>query len=81
MIPMMVLSGAMFTFEKLNRAVGSFDRVPLIAEFMVTKWGYEALVVHQFKDNEFHKNFYEIEKIERNANYKTVYYIPELEKF
>lgn len=80
MIPMMVLSGAMFSFEKLNRAVGSFSRVPLIAEFMVTKWGYEALVVHQFKDNEFHKNFYDIEKVERNANYKTVHYIPELEK-
>lgn len=80
MIPMMVLSGAMFSFEKLNRAVGSFSRVPMIAEFMVTKWGYEALVVHQFKDNEFHKTFYNIEKEERNADYKTVYYIPELEK-
>ena len=80
MIPMMVLSGAMFSFEKLNRAVGSFNRVPLIAEFMVTKWGYEALVVHQFKDNDFHKTFYQIEKEERNADYKTVYYIPELEK-
>lgn len=80
MIPMMVLSGAMFSFEKLNRTVGSFSRVPLIAEFMVTKWGYEALVVRQFKDNEFHKTFYNIEKEERNADYKTVYYIPELEK-
>ena len=80
MIPMMVLSGAMFSFEKLNRAVGSFSRVPVIAEFMVTKWGYEALVVRQYKDNDFQKNFYEIEKVERNANYKTVYYIPEIEK-
>ena len=80
MIPMMVLSGAMFTFEKLNRVVGSINKVPLIAEFMVTKWGYEALIVHQFKDNDFQKNFYDIEKVERNANYKTVYYIPEVEK-
>lgn len=80
MIPMMVLSGAMFSFDKLNRAVGSFGRVPVIAEFMVTKWGYEALVVHQFKDNNFQKTFYDIEKVERSADYKTVYYIPELEK-
>jgi ABC-type multidrug transport system ATPase subunit len=80
MIPMMVLSGAMFSFEKLNRAVGSFGRVPLIAEFMVTKWGYEALIVHQFKDNDFHKYFYDIDKELRNADYKTVYYIQELEK-
>ena len=80
MIPMMVLSGAMFSFEKLNRVVGSINKVPLVAEFMVTKWGYEALVVHQFKDNKFEKDFYEFEKVENNANYKTVYYIPEIEK-
>ena len=80
MIPMMILSGAMFSFEKLNRAVGSFNRVPWIADLMPTKWGYEALVVLQFKDNEFQRYFYNIEKAERTANYKTVYYIPELEK-
>lgn len=80
MIPMMVLSGAMFSFDKLNRAVGSFNRVPLIAEFMVTKWGYEGLIVHQFKDNAFHRYFYDIEKVERNASFKTIHYIPELEK-
>lgn len=80
MIPMMVLSGAMFSFDKLNRSVGSFNRVPVIAEFMITKWGYEALVVHQFKDNEFQKNFYEIDKNLNNANYKITYYIPELDK-
>ncbi|BDX37861.1 hypothetical protein CYCD_12160 [Tenuifilaceae bacterium CYCD] len=80
MIPMMVLSGAMFSFEKLNRAVGSFSRVPLVAEFMVTKWGYEALVVHQFKDNDFEKVFYDIEKVQRNADFKNVYYIAEVEK-
>lgn len=79
MIPMMVLSGAMFTFEKLNRAVGSINRVPLIAEFMPTKWGYEALVVHQFKDNEFQKYFYDIEKNQLNASFKIDDLIPELE--
>jgi hypothetical protein len=36
--------------------------------------------VHQFKDNKFEKTFYELEKEARNANYKTVYYIPEVEK-
>jgi hypothetical protein len=80
MIPMMVLSGAMFSFDKHNRSVGSFNRVPLIAEFMITKWGYEALVVHQFKDNDFQKTFYNIDKVINNANYKITYYIDELEK-
>jgi hypothetical protein len=80
MIPMMILSGAMFPFDKMNRAVGSVEKVPFIAEFMPTKWSFEALMVNQFKNNEFEKNFYEIEKRESNADFKQVYYIPELEK-
>lgn len=80
MIPMMVLSGAMFSFDKLNRTVGSVNKVPLVAEFMGTRWSYEALMVRQFKDNEFEKYFYDIEKEESNADFKQVYLVPELEK-
>ncbi len=80
MIPMMVLSGAMFSFDKLNRTVGSVDKVPLIAEIMVTKWSYEALMVTQYKDNEFQKQFYPLEKRISNADFKQVHYIPELMK-
>ncbi len=80
MIPMMVLSGAMFSFDKLNRNVGSVNKVPLVAEFMVTRWSYEALMVHQYKDNRFEKYFYDIEKRESLADFRQVYLIPELEK-
>jgi len=80
MIPMMVLSGAMFSFEKLNRRLTSIDRVPLVAELMPTKWSYEALMVHQFKDNEFEKNFYDYEKRISYNNFKSAYLIPELEE-
>jgi len=78
MIPMMVLSGAMFSFDKLNRVVGSVDKVPWIAEIMPTKWSYEALMVHQFKDNQFQKQFYSIKKAESVADFKQVYLLPEL---
>lgn len=81
MIPMMVLSGAMFSFDKLNRSVGSVDKVPIIAEFMPTKWGYEALIVNQFKHNDFEKYFFEIEKEISKNDYRTVYYIPELKNY
>lgn len=54
-IPMMVLSGAMFPFDKLNRVIGNVDKVPLIAELMPTRWTYEALIVTQFKDNRYSK--------------------------
>lgn len=80
MIPMMILSGAMFPFDKMNRSIGSVKKVPFIAEFMPTKWSFEALMVNQFKNNKFEKNFYEIEKRVSTADFKQVYYIPELEK-
>jgi len=80
MIPMMVLSGAMFSFEKLNRRITSIDRVPLVAEFMPTKWSYEALMVHQFKDNTFEENFYSFEKRISYNNFKSAYLLPELEE-
>jgi ABC transport system ATP-binding/permease protein len=54
-IPMMVLSGAMFPFDKLNRKIGNVDKVPFIAELMPTRWTYEALIVSQFIDNRYNQ--------------------------
>ena len=80
MIPMMILSGAMFQFDKLNRNLGSVDKVPWIAEFMPTKWTYEALMVTQFKDNEYDRLVYDMNKTISVSDYNTIYRLPELEK-
>jgi len=76
----MILSGAMFSFDKLNQKIGRVDKVPFIAELMVTKWGYEALMVNQFKNNKFTTQFYELERQESIADFKKVYYIPEMQE-
>lgn len=78
MIPMMILSGAMFSYDKLNKRIGRVDKVPLIAEIMVTKWGYEALMVNQFKNNKFTTQYYPLEKLESISDFKKVYYLPEM---
>ena len=79
MIPMMVLSGAMFPFDKLNRSLGSVDKVPWIAEIMPTKWTYEALMVTQFKDNRYDMLVYDMNKTISVADYNTIFHLPELE--
>jgi hypothetical protein len=87
-IPMMVLSGAMFPFDKLNRTIGNVDKVPLIAEMMPTRWTYEALMVSQFKDNKYSKveynkqkeTYYLLQKKISEADFNKVYRIPELKK-
>ncbi len=78
MIPQMVLGGAMFTFDKLNRDVSSPTKVPLIAEFMPSRWIYEGLIVQQFKHNKFQKLFFDVEQEESSCDFKVVYYLQEL---
>jgi ABC transport system ATP-binding/permease protein len=51
MIPQMVLGGAMFTFDKLNRDFTSADKVPLVADIMPSRYIYEGLMVHQYVHN------------------------------
>ncbi len=79
MIPMMVLSGAMFSFDKLNSHITRPDKVPAIADIMPTRWAYEALMVNQFIENNFEADFYDEEKRLINSDFKLSYYIPELE--
>lgn len=79
MIPQMALGGAMFSFDKLNRSIGRVGGVPLVAEAMTARWAYEAMMVHQFKENEFHKEYYDLEKLIQIANFKNIYYFPKLQ--
>lgn len=78
LIPQMILSGAMFSFDNLNRYVGSIDKVPLVADLMVSRWSFESLMVEQFKNNQFERLFYDLEKVESNADYNQVYRLPYL---
>jgi hypothetical protein len=78
MIPMMILSGAMFPFDKLNRKIGSVDRVPLIAEIMPTRWTYEALMVKQFTGNHYSKRVYRLKQQMSISDFNTVYRIPKI---
>lgn len=81
-IPQMVLTGAMFSFDKINRNIGGGkEKVPVIAEIMPSRWAFEALVVNQFVNNKYERQFYELRKIESVFNYKNVYYIPELKSY
>lgn len=78
MIPQMALGGAMFSFDKLNRLLGSVGQVPMIAEIMASRWAYESLMVEQYVQNRYQKLFYDLDFQKENASYNNVYYLPEL---
>ena len=78
-IPQIILSGIVVSFDKLNPVITAKDKVPMIGEVMTSRWAFEALAVEQFVNNEYEKNFYEQDLHMADAEFKTVYLFPKLE--
>ena len=77
-IPQLILSGVVVSFDKLNTTLSTTDKVPLIGEVMASRWAFEALAVAQFKDNPHNKPLYSFNRKIRQAEFKSVSYIPKL---
>ncbi|TAG07072.1 MAG: ATP-binding cassette domain-containing protein [Cytophagia bacterium] len=78
-IPQLILGGIVIKFDEMNPHIAGNNRVPWVSEFMFSRWAFEALIVSEFKDNAFEKNFYQYDKEMAKAEYKSIYYIPKLE--
>jgi ABC-type multidrug transport system ATPase subunit len=78
LIPQMILSGLLFSFDKLNELISNKGRVPIIADMMASRWAYEAMAVYQFKNNYYEQPFFEYERLESIADFKSAYIADEL---
>ncbi|MFO7934498.1 MAG: ATP-binding cassette domain-containing protein [Bacteroidales bacterium] len=78
-VPQLLFSGVLINFDKLNNLVDHPTYVPVIGEMMTSRWAYEAMSVHQFKDNRFNKELFPIEQQKNNAVYYSNFLIPELQ--
>ncbi len=79
LIPQLILSGVVVRFDKLNPSIGNTATVPFVGDLMASRWAFEASMVAQYKDNRFEKEFYKFDKTMSEADYKKIYYLPELE--
>jgi len=77
-IPQLLLSGVIVKFNKLNPTITLQDKVPFVGEVMASRWAYEALAVHQFKDNEFEKQFYKLDKELKVVEFKKNFWLAKL---
>jgi hypothetical protein len=77
-IPQIILSGVMVKFEKLNPNISSPVSIPIYGEFITARWGYEALAVKQFMNNNYEKPFYPFEKEMSKATFKKDYWNVEI---
>lgn len=68
-IPQIILSGVLVPYDKLNPKISKPYKIPWYGEIMTARWGYEGLVVKQFRDNKFMTNFFDLEKNKSDAEY------------
>jgi hypothetical protein len=74
----MVLSGILFSFDKMHDVVSAKGKVPIVADLMVSRWAYEAMAVHQFKENQYEAPYFQYDKAKAEADYKSSWLVDEL---
>ena len=77
-IPQIILSGIIVKFEKLNPSISSPVAIPVYGEFIVSRWGYEALAVNQFINNKYEQQFYKFDKAKSRGYYMKNYWYVEV---
>lgn len=77
-IPQLVLGGIVVQFDTLHPNLRPADGVPLVADAMVTRWGYEALMVSQYSKNDYQGPFFEMDQEISQAYYKKNFLLPEI---
>lgn len=78
LIPQLILGGIIVNFDKMNPALARYGKVPFLGDLMASRWAFEAACISQFKDNAFDAQFFKINKEISKANFKTVYWLPEM---
>lgn len=78
-IPQLLLSGVIVSFDKINPIISSPAKIPIYGEIITARWAYEGLAVYQYIQNPYEKQFYEYDKAMSIADYKKNYWIKTLE--
>ena len=78
-IPQIILSGVFISYDYLNPKYSNPSSIPWYGEVITARWAFEALAVHQFKNNEFEKEFYLYDKIKSESHFKKEYWVPALQ--
>ena len=69
LIPQILLCGLVVSFSDLTPK-STTGNVPLIGNLIPSRWSYEALAVTSFTDNQYERQFFELDK----EKYETQYY-------
>jgi len=78
LIPQLILGGIIVNFDKMNPSLARHGKVPIVGDFMASRWAFEAVSLAQFRENAYDKHFFAIDKEISKASFKLVYWLPEM---
>lgn len=78
LIPQILLCGLVVSFSDLTPK-STTGNVPVIGDIIPSRWAYEAIAVTSFTDNDYEKNFFELDKQKYENQFFNIGYLYELQ--
>ena len=78
LIPQILLCGLVVSFSDLTPK-STTGNVPLVGNLIPSRWAYEALAVSSFTDNEYEKQFFDIDRQKYENQFYNMGYLYELQ--
>lgn len=75
----LLFSGKVIPYQNFPEPFNNIKYVNVLGDLSVIRWGYEALTVEQFKNNEYQKHFFSINTELSECYYETNYHLPFLD--
>ncbi len=72
------LGGGYISYKNLN--LNKYKYTPISGDLMPARWAYEAMVIKQFRDNKYEKNFYNLDRDISQSSYLAFHLLPELQE-
>lgn len=78
-IPQILLGGAVIPYERVYPWLLDGNRVPWVAELIPARWGFEALMVAEFTENDYMRRHYIFQKRIAEADVEHNSIVPQLQ--
>jgi len=76
LVPQLLFGGAMIRFDDLHRSISNKIYTPAVGDLMATRWAYEAMVVEQFRSNDYQKPLFVPEMKLSNYDWQSSFLVP-----
>ena len=77
-IPQIIFGGAIVRFDRFNHWFTHETHVPIIGDLMVSRWAFEALIVHSYRNNEYEKHFVELDDVIKHTAWRRDFWLDEI---